>query len=639
MSWEVLTMKSGISFFNWGISKNLLRRCWPLWAGYLLLTMLLLPGEIADRLVYLDVTVRNANRYVLNCGVDLAVIAVFAGILAAMAMFSYLYTAKGSGMMCALPLRRETVFFTAYLTGLVPMLLADVLAVGTTWIVCLGSGAVRNLVFAQTLGLILTANIAFYNFAVLCAVLTGSIIILPVVYFVLNAAVYVAENMVRTVLAYMVYGMSYNGSDLMFLSPMIMVFNRLNIDSPNPWDYRIIGMGYLLAFMAVSFLMVVLAVFLLRRRHMESATDVVSVPVLKPVFQCCLAVGTAFVFCYVIFESFFRDKLTGMPEALLIVALLAIGAFIGYFAAEMLMQKTVRVFGNRKKYRGWGICCAALAVFILCFEFDLFGFERHVPATEKIESVRVDGDILHEQENILLSQELHRQILANKAFNENSKQTQSIMLDYQLKNGRSVFRQYWLAWDWDTINDESSDACTLQTLANVPEAIEERCRMRIPLSRDTVTSFRIYNHWISEKDGVDNYEEINLKLTPEQAEDFYHNYLLPDIQNGTMGRRWVVQNQEYYNTVGNVRFDIELSNRALLPSPVNNDKVEHQFFNFNLNMDAERCLQWLRENTDIQPLSLAEADSSNYYAEKYGLDMPEQVTVEAAGEVYGVSIQ
>ncbi|MBQ7895703.1 MAG: hypothetical protein IJ364_03990, partial [Oscillospiraceae bacterium] len=429
------------------------------------------------------------------------------------------------------------------------------------------------------------------------------------------------------------------GSDLMPLSPMIMVFNQLNVETVENWSYKIHGMGYLLIFMAVSFLMVALAVFILRHRHMESATDVVAVPVLKPVFKYCLSAGTAFVFCVAIFESFFRDKLVGVPEALLIIVLLLVGAFIGYFAAEMLLQKTVRVFSNRKKYRGWGICCAVMAVLILCFEFDAFGFERRVPELDKIERVGMGDAVLEKPENVEQMLALHQQIIDNKAFNENSEQTRSFFLHYYMKDGSVMMRQYWLAWDWDTINDESSDACTLQRLTNLQEAIDRRCEMDIPLSRDTVTGFHIINHRVSEKDGVDNYEELNLKFTPEQAEDFYNNYLLPDIKDGKMGRRWVVENQEYFNTVSNVRFDIELSNRALLPTPVNNDQVEHDYFNFKLNLDAERCIKWVEENTDIEVLSLAEADRnySDYYSEKYGLERPVIETVEVTTADYGVS--
>ena len=77
-------MKSRISLFNWGVSKNLLRRCWPLWSAYLGVAILLLPANVANRIVNIDIVTRNGNRYVLNSGIDLAYVAVFVGIIAAM---------------------------------------------------------------------------------------------------------------------------------------------------------------------------------------------------------------------------------------------------------------------------------------------------------------------------------------------------------------------------------------------------------------------------------------------------------------------------------------------------------------------------------------------------------------------------
>ena len=43
-------MKSKTSFFNRGIAKNLLHRCWPLWAGYLILLLLILPFMLRQQL-------------------------------------------------------------------------------------------------------------------------------------------------------------------------------------------------------------------------------------------------------------------------------------------------------------------------------------------------------------------------------------------------------------------------------------------------------------------------------------------------------------------------------------------------------------------------------------------------------------
>ena len=43
MSWEVPTMQSATSFFNRALFRKNLQRFWPLWLGYVLIWLLLLP--------------------------------------------------------------------------------------------------------------------------------------------------------------------------------------------------------------------------------------------------------------------------------------------------------------------------------------------------------------------------------------------------------------------------------------------------------------------------------------------------------------------------------------------------------------------------------------------------------------------
>ena len=45
-------MNSKRSFFNRGIAKNLLHRCWPLWAAYLFFLLLILPLVLRQQVQY-----------------------------------------------------------------------------------------------------------------------------------------------------------------------------------------------------------------------------------------------------------------------------------------------------------------------------------------------------------------------------------------------------------------------------------------------------------------------------------------------------------------------------------------------------------------------------------------------------------
>ena len=51
MSWEVQTMQSATSFFNRALFRKNLQRFWPLWFGYTLLWLLILPLTLLNQLV------------------------------------------------------------------------------------------------------------------------------------------------------------------------------------------------------------------------------------------------------------------------------------------------------------------------------------------------------------------------------------------------------------------------------------------------------------------------------------------------------------------------------------------------------------------------------------------------------------
>ena len=185
-------MKSGTSFFNKSFSLHLLRRFWPLWCLWLAVLILVGPLNLGTILpANYDSTasyVNNLNRLILDSGRIVCCLAVFAGALMAMAMLSWLYNPRTCGLVCSLPLKRETLWCTAFLTGLVPMLAAEVLV----FLLLLARfGAVPGVVHAYLrtwLAASALSTAGFYGFACFCGVLTGNVLILPAVYAVLGIA-------------------------------------------------------------------------------------------------------------------------------------------------------------------------------------------------------------------------------------------------------------------------------------------------------------------------------------------------------------------------------------------------------------------------------------------------------------------
>ena len=599
-------MKSRISWFNTGLAANLLRRCWPLWGGYFALLLLCFPISMADRLRDVTIHVTSFDRSVMQTGLSMGYVSIAVSVLAVMLVFSWLYTAKGSGMMCSLPIRRETLFATAFLTGLVPMLLADLIAVLLSAAITVGSGYYSLDAYMKALTVLLTMNFSFYCFAVFCAVLTGNIVILPVVFVVLNCTVFVAESCIRGMLSAFVYGMQYGSAVLTALSPLVYTMSEVRVATihgeNSVINYDMMGIPMLGVYCAAGLALAVAALLILRKRNMEVATDTVALPILKPIFKYCLTVGCAIVLGPVVYENMYYNYFVGWHAAAVMALLMLVGALIGYVAAEMLIRKQVMVF-KTLRWKGFAIVCCAMLCFVAAFELDVFGYERYVPKADKVQQVEiwVGNTTLSEPENIQKVLELQQQIIDNKAINETNEDCSPIYIDYIMENGKYINRFYRIPMS--RIDEPEGELMRLQALCNLQEAIDRRCETQIPVREDTIMGFGV-STWYYDNDG--QYHDSYLTFSPQEAVDFYENYLLPDIKAGTMGRYWFLHNTQHYETQCNVRFELNLSERAMLADPKGNYNTE--YFSFNLNVDAVNCLRWLEENTDIVPMTLGKAE-------------------------------
>ena len=606
-------MRSGISFFDAGVCKNLLRRCWPLWAAYFLALLIMLPvnlgsftaGAIGEERAFL-------SQNILRSGVtSLAVSFVVSG-LAALAMFSFLYNSRSCGMMCSLPLRRETLFSTACLTGILPMLLADLLVFGVTALIFGGEEYFQLGYLAQWLALVAMGNVSFYGIAVFCAMLTGSAVIMPAAYVVLNLAAYVAEGAIRALMGVFIYGFCYTKTSFTWLPPLVNL-GKLGVmaqyDTAEgasrtiPTGFYVEHMDMLAAYCVAGIVLMALALLIFRRRRMETAGDAVAVKALRPVFKYCMALGGAVVFACCMDQWVFPRTITGGTAALLAAGMMLIGAFIGYFAAEMLMQKTLGVF--RSGFKGFAVsCCVLLSLAAVC-EFDLFGYERAVPdpaVVERIEtSLITEG--FSEPENLEAFTALHKQIIAHKAQNESADSGYYFAMHYYLKDGSTLERLYSLDSGDAACSDPDSDLMRWQELCNTEELTRIRSSFKMPVSAETIGMCNLSYYCVDEEG---NYTGDNVALTTEQALELYNECVLPDIRDGHMARYWVIQSGDYYDVKSNTSIYLELVDRQQKDD--SNDKYESM--EFIVQMDSQRCLQWLEENTDIEPLSQREANKT-----------------------------
>lgn len=559
-------MKSRISLFNRGVSRSLLRRFWPLWTGYFVILLLRLPALMPRYVLVRGSEMEQAvEQLVAGNSIGLLFWSALAGVIIAGAMFGHLYNHRLCGLMNSLPIRRETMFCTAYLTGLVPLMLADLVTVVLAGMIGLPGGAVSTRILLQWLGMAMLGNLAFYSFAVFCATLTGHRVFFPLIFLMLNVIVGLIVLCTQGLLDLTLYGYSTHFPDwALFLTPPAYLVNAFIDDlivSTGVGNTVTIHLSPIAIYAGLSLLFLLLGFLLYRRRQMETTGDAVAVPWLKPVLKYLFCLG--FTLGFAILLLGLTDGFGEKPALVSLLAFLLLGCFLGYFISEMLLRRTVKVF--RGAWRGFFVTAAALALFALCVQLDLFGFERYLPASEEIQSVSFSGKYhghLEAPENIAAAVELHREAVALRGRETAEADYSSYeTIRYKLKNGRTVTREYRIT--------KSMEREVIR-LCNEPEAVVYR--VSEALKEENVEEAKL----IVESGYARDYHSVSYQLTKSELTDLMENGVVPDARLGQIDH---VGNDTFH---GATRYKIYVSM---------NDGVTKSI---TVDADSENTIRWIK---------------------------------------------
>ena len=424
--------------------------------------------------------------------------------------------------------------------------------------------------------------------------LTGNVFVLPAVYAVLGCTAQVFEGAVHALLHTLVYGFTNQQEALSWLSPLPTVLMTLNVTMQRvptsadprgadtvPAVFSVNGLGYLAAICAAGLVLGLAAVLILKKRHMESAGEIVAVPVLRPLFRICMSVGTAVVVACILCQEFLSRIVYGRGLAVCACVLLALGAALGWFAAEMLIKKTLRVFG-----RGWkqiGIIAGCLVLLAILAEADVTGYERAVPSPDEVASVTLQANIsreLTDPASIAAACDFHRGVVEHKAENERASSTRywNMPLTYTLKNGKMD-----------------------QALVNMPEALLSRVTAGgREVNESSVT--RAYVN-ISRYDEARGWTGDTLTLTPEQALSLYREGILPDAQAGNIGLWFPYESEQCRDLQSTVSVTLELT--PLPKSDAEGSYYWDSVIDLNVLMNSANTLRWLKENLGVEPENYA----------------------------------
>ena len=395
-------MQSKTSCFNGALLRKNLTRFWPLWAVYAVAWLLAGPvarfvnafGRYAepDRIFRAAELTRDLLSTWSSFGLFCAVVA---GILFAMALFSYLTVPRAVGLFHSLPVRREGLFLTNYLTGLLVAVAVQVTCAALEALVLLSAGALNGTALLSALACGLGQMLFFYSFAVLCVTLTGQILMAPVLYGVLNALVMGLCSLVQQMAQAFYYGFVCSAPAwAVWLTPVMGLSEKLTVQGTydevleRTVDWHLEGLGTVAVYAAAGVLLALAALAVYRRRPSESAGDTVAVRWAKPLFlwgvALCAALSLGQGLYYLVVDPLMGGGEVSFPGMLLCVVGLCL---LGYWGAAMLMRKSFRVL--RTVWKGALLSALVTAALCLCVRADVLGLEDYVPALEDVESMTV----------------------------------------------------------------------------------------------------------------------------------------------------------------------------------------------------------------------------------------------------------
>ncbi len=445
-------MTSKISLFNKGIYKSVIRRY--MWGSVLYAILLFMfTAMVAFFFIDLDgpswypITENDISLLMYNQYLWVPIImGLFVPTVVALLVYRFVHSKKTSIFVHSLPVSRSAIYLSTILAALT-LMAAPILLNGLILVVMSLSGYGKFFTVGSCfvwMGANLLTVFLMFSAATLVAMLTGNSFAMVVLNGLIHCILLIIAAGFSSISSAFLFG--YNGTNEFLTAAMEWNFVAFIVDLANQ-----LGVEIVRAESSKIILMIILAVvfyglgFLLyRKRRMETAEEVAAFKCLNPVYKYLItfiaALSTFGIFCEVLEEH--------PVWAVLVTVIVSV---VTYFASEMILKKSFRIW---KSWKGYAVFTAVFAAGLCVFAFTtFFGYETRVPNPEKVESIAVyeyyaqaEEPWISDREIIDYTTSVHEEIVNGddiytvKKYVEDY--TTAIHIKYKLKNGKTITRRY-----------------------------------------------------------------------------------------------------------------------------------------------------------------------------------------------------
>ncbi|MGP4040501.1 DUF6449 domain-containing protein [Gracilibacillus sp. D59] len=375
-------MPSKTSYFKKEIWKQAFRSSGWIGIGYFLALLFVLPLQVImvktnpEQFNYYQD--RADNLFYLNGEVQ-SILILTVPVLAAIFACRYMQVKDSADFIHSLPLKRAQLFYHQFFIGYM-MVLIPVLVTGFILFIMYGLIDVDFIYQHEDIGNWLYDTLTLVTFMYSISYLIGNLSGISVVqgalsyiviFFPSGISLLMIEN-----LRMLLEGFSANYSAVLSyftnISPIYWIF-EISYQS----NFEIVTWYY----WVLSVVFVALSLILYRIRHIESANQAIAFSIMKPIFKFGVTI------CFMLLGGVYFGSIQGQYVGWIMFGYIC-GAILGYLLAEMVIQKTWRVF---HQWKGFVIYFGISMLIVLSLIFDWYGFETIIPDEDEVEGIFFNG--------------------------------------------------------------------------------------------------------------------------------------------------------------------------------------------------------------------------------------------------------
>ncbi len=569
-----MTLKT--SFFNFGIYKNTLKRFWL--GSMLYFVFLFITTNLALLLnkdnIFARLNIRNDfydNTLILNSEyltIPL-IMSVAVPTVTALLVFRFIHSKKQAIFTFSLPINRNENYISSYLAGLT-LMIVPVLLNGI--ILMLLSLAVFGKLFSlyhcllwilyNTMSLFL-----MYSCAVFCASLTGNSFAMVVLNILIHSILLIFALCFNAIADIFLYG--YVGSELV----EILAVNNfptfiMMLTSQHTQDN--LTFIQIVKFLSFAVFFSVATYFIIRKRKIETASDIAGFKVLNSIFKYLITILITFVI-FTIFQSQIGSNI------LIFILIVFITSALTYFLTEMLLKKKFNVFSAWKGYLIFAASFTLVMLFVTNTSF--FGYETRVPETSLIEKAEIYNhrNLIYEENAYMSTPEIIEKIVKTHT---------NIVTDTPIPKHRYEWPGYYTYDNYTHLNIKYKlkNGKVLQRCYNMPtkqciEIMEEFYKIEEFKKKNEavfIDDIKIAGITFNHEKPIPQWQELLPLIREDTLNMSYHDLHYADFSG-------------VYETIGSLRLEYKREENNT-PEKV---YIRHHYLNFNNKY--VKTINWLKE--------------------------------------------